>query len=159
MDNPFNDLIKIAQRWADNPTYTKIVALGESIHNGATPDKSDNIINDVLSLFADVERLPHIIPSAHAFFIASTYAYFCDDSLITMTQLAQGLAWARANHTDHFDLSDDLSIPTNAQKVYATNFVQRNGVRIYKDPTQPNPTRANRVLYGDAIEALGDEDE
>lgn len=159
MTNPFNDLLKTAQLWADNPTYDKIIELGQAIHTGAKPDTADDIINDIISLFADVERLNAVIPRADAFYIATAYAYYTDDSLITMTQLAQGLAWARDTGNDYFDLSDDMPKPTTTQRGYATRWARDNHVRIYKDPTQVNPTYANRVLYGDAIEALGDEDE
>lgn len=155
MTNPFNTLLAIAQHWADNPTYGKIIALGQAIHTGATPSKADNIINDVLSLYADVTALDAIIPSDDVFYIVSAYAYYTDDALINMTQLAQGLAMARANNTDYFDLSDDMPKPTTTQRGYATRWARDNRMRIYKDPAQPNPTYANRILYGDAIEALG----
>jgi hypothetical protein len=155
MQNAFNDLLKTAQRWADNPTYAQIVALGKDIANGATPSKADNIINDVLCLYADVTALGAIIPSDDVFYIVSAYAYYTDNSLITMTQLAQGLAMARANNTDYFDLSDDMPALDTTQRGYATRWVRDNHIRVYKDPRQLNPTYANRVLYGDAIEMLG----
>jgi hypothetical protein len=51
-----------------------------------------------------------------------------------------------------------LPINLTTQRGYATRWARDNHVRIYKDPAQPNPTYANRVLYGDVIEALGNED-
>jgi hypothetical protein len=157
--NPFDDLLKIAQRWASNPIYAQIIAIGKSIADGATPNKADDIINDVLSLYGDMTLLHGALPKDDAYYIATAYAYYTDDTLITMTQLAQGLAMARANNTDYFDLSDDMPKPTTTQRGYATRWARDNHVRIYKDPNQPNPTYANRVLYGDVIEALGNEGE
>jgi hypothetical protein len=154
--NPFNYLLEVSQRWESNPTYAQIIIIGKSVADGATPNKADTIIDDVLSLYSDVSLLHGAIPSDDVFYIVSAYAYYTDDRLITMTQLAQGLAIARINNADYFDLSADMPNPTKPQRTKASQWVLSHRIRTYQKP-HTNKSQANQVLYGDVIEALGNE--